>query len=48
VGLANVKKRLELLFGDNHHLDIHDEDNTYTVNLEIPFLQSSVQTTSIS
>jgi LytS/YehU family sensor histidine kinase len=48
VGLANVKKRLELLFGDNHHLDIHDEDNTYMVNLEIPFLQSSVQTTSIS
>ena len=48
VGLANVKKRLELLFGDNHHLDIHDEDNTYMVNLEIPFIQSSVQTTSIS
>lgn len=48
VGLANVKKRLELLFGDNHHLDIHDEDNTYMVNLEIPFLQPSVQTTSIS
>jgi LytS/YehU family sensor histidine kinase len=48
VGLANVKKRLELLFGDNHHLDIHDENNTYMVNLEIPFLQSSVQTTSIS
>lgn len=48
VGLSNVKKRLELLFGENHHLDIRDEDNTYLVNLEIPFLQPSVQTTSIS
>ena len=36
VGLANVKQRLELIYGRNYTLDIKDEPDTYTVNLTIP------------
>lgn len=36
VGLANVKKRLELLFGDGYSLDIQDQKDTFNVTLEIP------------
>ncbi|MCR5130028.1 MAG: histidine kinase [Prevotella sp.] len=37
VGLTNVKQRLDLLFGEDYKLDIDDADETYTVNLNIPF-----------
>ena len=36
VGLANVKKRLDLLYGRNYTLDIKDEAETYNVELNIP------------
>lgn len=35
VGLANVKKRLELIYGDNYTLDIHDDEKEYSVKLDI-------------
>jgi len=36
VGLANVKQRLDLIYGTRYTLDIQDEKDTYTVNLTIP------------
>ena len=36
VGLANVKKRLDLIYGNNYTLDIKDEPDVYTVTLTIP------------
>ena len=36
IGIENTRKRLRLLYGDNHHLDIIDNDEIYTVNLTIP------------
>ncbi|MFM2387537.1 MAG: hypothetical protein RL660_2294 [Bacteroidota bacterium] len=36
LGLVNIKKRLDLLYGDKHTLQIRDEENTYTVTLKIP------------
>ncbi len=36
VGLANVKKRLELLFAENYTLDINDGETEYDVFLRIP------------
>ena len=36
VGLANVRKRLNLLYGHNYQLRICDEANTYHVELNIP------------
>ncbi len=36
VGLANVKKRLELLFAENYTLDINDGETAYDVFLRIP------------
>lgn len=36
LGLKNVKRRLELIYGTNYTLDIKDEENTYTVNLTLP------------
>ena len=36
VGLTNVKKRLNLLYGRNYTLDIKDEAETYNVELNIP------------
>ena len=36
VGLANVKKRLQLIYGDSYSLDISDETDTYTVRLTLP------------
>ena len=36
IGLANVKKRLDILFGDDYQLDIIDGDDTYDVCLNIP------------
>ena len=36
VGLQNVKRRLELIYGKDYTLDIKDEEKTYTVNLTLP------------
>ncbi len=35
LGLANVKRRLELLYPDSHHLQIADNDETFNVHLTI-------------
>lgn len=37
IGLKNLRKRLDLLYGENYSLNIEDEDDTYTVNLIIPY-----------
>ena len=39
VGLSNVRRRLDLLFPNNYTLDIKEEEDTYTVKLEIPLTQ---------
>ncbi len=36
VGLANVRQRLDLIYGNSYQLDIQDELQTYTVNLTLP------------
>ena len=36
VGLANVKRRLELIYGSAYRLDISDKADTYTVDLTLP------------
>jgi hypothetical protein len=36
IGIENTRKRLELLYGKNYHLDIIDNKNLFTVNLSIP------------
>ena len=39
VGLSNVRRRLVLLFPNDYTLDIKEEEDTYTVKLEIPLTQ---------
>jgi Histidine kinase/GHKL domain len=36
LGLTNAKKRLELLYGNTHKLEITELENTYNVKLNIP------------
>jgi hypothetical protein len=36
IGIDNTRKRLELLYGNNYHLDIIDNEDLFTVNLSIP------------
>ncbi len=36
VGLSNVTKRLELIYGSDYSLDINDEDDSYDVVLDLP------------
>ena len=36
VGLTNVRKRLDLLYGQDYTLRIHDDAEIYTVELNIP------------
>ena len=36
VGLQNVKRRLELIYGEHYSLDIDDAADSYSVNLTIP------------
>ena len=36
VGLANVKQRLDLIYGDRYTLDISDGDTTYELKLDLP------------
>lgn len=35
IGLANIKRRLELLYPGRHTLDIQDTQNSFTINLEL-------------
>ncbi len=35
IGLANVKKRLELYYGENYSFEIKQEDNNYVVTIKI-------------
>jgi sensor histidine kinase YesM len=36
LGLTNAKKRLNLLYGEKHNLEILEQENTYNVKLKIP------------
>ncbi len=36
IGIENTRKRLSLLYGNNYHLDIIDNEDLFTVNLSIP------------
>ncbi len=36
IGVENTRKRLDLLYGNEYHLDIIDNEDLYTVNLSIP------------
>lgn len=36
IGIENTRKRLDLLFGTNYHLDIIDGEDLFTVNLSVP------------
>ena len=38
VGLENVKRRLDLLYGSRYELSIDDTDEQYTVKLKLPCL----------
>ncbi|AHM62938.1 signal transduction histidine kinase [Flammeovirgaceae bacterium 311] len=38
IGLKNVKKRLELVYGENHSLNIHNEEDSYLVVLKIKLM----------
>ncbi len=39
IGLANARRRLELLFGDNFKLDAYPRDGVFHVSLDVPVLQ---------
>ncbi len=41
VGLANAKKRLDLIYCNNYTLTIDDRDSTFSVALQIPFQPSN-------
>ena len=36
IGIENTRKRLDLLYGNDYHLDIVDNKDLFTVNLSIP------------
>ena len=38
IGLKNVRKRLDLIYGGRYALDLTDAADTYTVQLTIPQL----------
>lgn len=40
VGLVNVRRRLDLLYGDRYALYVDDSDGEYGVRLELPFLEN--------
>jgi len=37
IGLHNSRQRLDLLFKERYNLSIHETDDTFSVNLKIPF-----------
>ena len=39
IGISNVKRRLELLYPNQHKLDIHTGSGVYEVNLKIPLYE---------
>ncbi|MEO6219567.1 MAG: histidine kinase [Ginsengibacter sp.] len=41
IGLRNVKKRLELLYPQNHLLLIEETANTFTVNMQVPIFSDT-------
>ncbi len=41
VGLANAKKRLDLIYGNNYTLALNDGADTFTVSLQIPLSPSN-------
>lgn len=43
IGLTNVKKRLQLIYGDNYHLEINDKDEIYNVVLTIALNKNKKQ-----
>ncbi len=43
IGIANVRKRLELLYPDRHELVINDEEEMYIVNLKITLTTAPVE-----
>ena len=36
IGLKNAKRRLDLLYGDNYHLDLSEKQNEFIVSLKMP------------
>jgi len=36
IGLKNIRRRLNLIFPENHHFETTEKDGHFTVNLEIP------------
>lgn len=43
VGLANTRKRLDLIYGRKYTLDIREDEKTYSVELDIPRETESVE-----
>ena len=43
IGLTNVKKRLELLYPQNHLLLIEETENTFAVNMQVPIFAASTE-----
>jgi len=41
VGINNVTKRLELIYGNDYSLDINDGDNDYEVLLDLPIRRAN-------
>ena len=44
VGLKNMKKRLELIYGDKAQMTIHDNTDTYEIELIIPVERTNTET----
>lgn len=40
IGLENVKRRLDIIYGDKYRLDINHTDAAYTVNLTLPLYET--------
>ena len=38
IGLQNVRKRLNLIYGESYSLDLHEEEHAYVTQLKIPTL----------
>lgn len=36
IGVGNSKRRLDLIYGENYTMDISDNDNVYTISVNIP------------
>ena len=42
VGIENIKRRLELIYGNNYHLEIKDDKDNFTVTLKIPTYENTL------